>query len=504
MTNKFINMKQDIIMSKLYVIPFLLMFLFLIVPNVNASKIWSDDFTRDVFTPWINYGSGISISSINGYVDFRNYNDGGMNRTFPNSLTDFNYSFDSISPTIYEVFYNEIKFKDESGAILQFRIDEYLGSWVLKISYNGTQYNSSSITPNYTSWKSVNITRIGNFVKFIYDGYSVSYNLPIQYPVSSIDHHILMSVDYQITQIDNSYLYGYISLPANNYTWTVDTSCTSESVPTGSSVICVPDSFQVNNKCIEGSVSAWIKSEILGYPLETCSGTMRLKGYIPSTNLTIDQNYTECIDKTTIYGYYYNYLAGDTVSGYGQASVSQLCDCWSIFTLYARLHAECQYGLNQKIVDFGNGTIKPIYCDNGETRWCNGNYFTYLDLDCTQISKYCQYGCDPSLNDCMTFNQTITNPTQPTDITGFLNTGTRMFMSPITIWTIILFVLAFGSEMMLAKNGVKTGGKIIAVIMVIGVTLLAIFGIYPQWLLIIEFVLVALIIGIFIRKKGGE
>lgn len=492
-------------MSKLYILPLAMLFCLFLIPNVNAqNQIWYDDFTRDVFTPWVNYGTGMGISAINGYVTMDGIsNNGGMIRNITFLLSDFDY-FSEIRISDGALFWYYINFKDNTGSTLQFSISTdtpTLPNFRLIINYNGTQYNSSLTPSNYSEWKKVSIKRVGNFVNFTYNTQSLIYNLPIQYPVTSIDHHLILNSDSSI-RTDNSNLNGFISIPSKNYTWSQDTTCFTDGLPTGSAGSCSPENILVDSRCIAGSVSAWIKTEILGYPLETCGGTVRLKGYVPAINLTVDQNYTDCIDKTTLYGYYYGYSGGDLASGIAYGSASQLCECWSIFTVYGRLHIECQWALNQKAVDFGNGTSAMVYCDNGVTsRWCKENYYTYLDFNCSEVSIYCTYGCDIPSGSCTYFNET-TGYNQPTSITGFLNTGSNLLLSPVVIWTIILFVIAFISETALAKGGVKTGGKVIAGVVVVGITIFALFGIYPRWLLVVEIVIVALVIGLFVKKKG--
>lgn len=177
-------------MKKTIVVTALAFFLFLL-PTVKAQLVFYDDFTRDVFEPWIPYGSDISISAVNGYVSASPLNStpSGMYRDFA-PLTDFKYSMKYLTggagsyPHLMDV-----KFEGGS-ANLTFRFEKALQNYVgyLRIYYNNTLYNSTQVVMGDT--QNLTIERIGNFVKFnsyISDvPYSVSYLLPTQSFVSRI------------------------------------------------------------------------------------------------------------------------------------------------------------------------------------------------------------------------------------------------------------------------------------------------------------------------------
>jgi hypothetical protein len=82
-----------------------------------------------------------------------------------------------------------------------------------------------------------------------------------------------------------------------------------------------------------------------------------------------------------------------------------------------------------------------------------------------------------------------------TDLGSGINQFITILTSPLTIWTIVLGALGG-----IVEYNIRTGGKMFGMIMVIGITILAIFGIYPWWFLIIEAVLVAGIIALVVKK----
>jgi hypothetical protein len=177
-------------MKKTIVVTALAFFLFLL-PTVKAQLVFYDDFTRDVFEPWIPYGSDISISAVNGYVSASPLNStpSGMYRDFA-PLTDFKYSMKYLAGGAGSYPYlADVKFEGGS-ANLTFRFEKALQNYVgyLRIYYNNTLYNSTQVVMGDT--QNLTIERIGNFVKFnSYISnvpYSVSYLLPTQSFVSRI------------------------------------------------------------------------------------------------------------------------------------------------------------------------------------------------------------------------------------------------------------------------------------------------------------------------------
>jgi hypothetical protein len=101
-------------------------------------------------------------------------------------------------------------------------------------------------------------------------------------------------------------------------------------------------------------------------------------------------------------------------------------------------------------------------------------------------------------------NYTETRPTSPTSMLGFIGSLVAVITSPITLFSILLLILAVGIEIVASRNGANLHGKGAIIILLVGATILSIFGIYPRWFLVLEAVIVFIAIGFLVKKTGGD
>lgn len=506
------------------------------IHQVNALPlVWYDDFTRDVFTPWVDSGGYISISAVRGNVEWysgiiSSSIDSHMNRTA--NVIDFDYTFDFSTgcAAIWNTCTFETTFIDAGGLPLTFFVyyDYFLPTKTLAIKYNGTQYNSTTFFPALNVVYRVNITRTGNFVKVAWynstptaaGSGAVQYNFSQQASITKVVERYASSTNLigspPSAIIDNTTLYGTPSLPTAYYTYTADSMCFGDFLNIGSLGNCIPDSILIPSDCI--NTTSFMLGKILANPKAVCAAdTDRVEvtdynplALYPLSNASYTWN--KCIDNQDTYKYYNNYSAGETATGMAEALVSGYCTCWTNFQVYGRLHVEC---FRQKsVIDFTfpNGTTAHVYCEPS-VRWCTDNGVSHLDYDCNTIFEVCVYGCNPVTLQCnpttvippeLAVNWTSPEPTV-CNVTEMRATGTAWalpFCTPLfwmmLIMLVISGVLGYGVTRIGASSEI---GSITFVSSILMFSLLYLmYGVFPTWLGIIFILAEGMVLTYLLQK----
>jgi hypothetical protein len=142
-------------------------------------------------------------------------------------------------------------------------------------------------------------------------------------------------------------------------------------------------------------------------------------------------------------------------------------------------------------VEMGNKTFNGIgyILRTDGTTICENSSRVWFDNISMVHDMYLVTGAPPTPPSGLTFNIT--------DLAGVISTFTTVIFNPIVFWAIILVGVSAYVE-----YKVRSGGKVFALILFLGVLILAVLGIFPAWIPIIFILIGGLII--FKLFAGGK